>query len=463
MSAVFPYQPGLAASAEPPLGPIPRIGIALSTVAAVVLFARLIEFAPAFLSSIHPGALLLGGSVLIAVLSGGVARIAGSRVTVLFAAFSVWSATGVVFAVWRGGAARTWMNYWFTSMLAYAAIAALVVTVEQCRRVMYALAGGMLALVTLSFFRASQEYSGQGRYGFDAGTLHNANLLAMIFLLGLPFCLLAVNNWRGVRRAMAAAGTLLIVISVLRTGSRAGLLTLALVALIVFLHASLAGKIRLVLLGSAVTAGAVALASHAALNRFATLLANSDRPPTSAEEASARESTLARAVLLHSSLVKTVEHPVLGVGIGMFMVADSTEALAERRRAMWRVSHNAYTQLSSETGIPGVLLYVAAMVVCFRKLNSIRKATRGVPELLSLDQMAFTLRLALITYAFASFFASTAYECYLPILAALTVAFEPAAWNQIRAYQERARAAVPAAFGALQGPARAAARWAAAR
>ena len=77
-----------------------------------------------------------------------------------------------------------------------------------------------------------------------------------------------------------------------------------------------------------------------------------------------------------------MEHPIFGVGPGIFTVGEADLAKSEGQAAQWHVSHNSYTQVSSEMGIPGLLLYLAALwgtlsnIVWFRRRSRIDPATR---------------------------------------------------------------------------------------
>lgn len=421
--------------------PLHRLGYLLARAAIILLFSRLIEFVPGFVAVIRPGLLLVIFCLAIAFLGGGINRVFSSRITIPLLAFTFWSAAGLPFSVWRGGALRIWLNYWPISILIYIVVVALLNTVEACRRAMYAIAVSMLMLTALSLILGQTS---RGRYGLSSGALGNANLLAMVLLIGAPFCLLAATHFRGLRRLGAGATLLMIVVTIFRTGSRAGLLTIAVLTCLVFLRISLAGKIKLLLACGITFVIAFSATSQGARSRFRAIFTSDDDQVQSLDQLSAVESTLARKALLRESFAQTWKHPLFGVGTGMFMVAEANDAERENRAGMWHVSHNAYTQISSETGIPGFLFYVTAMILCFRRIRAVRKITLRRPELSSIDEMAFTLRLSLIAYAITSFFASSAYECYFPILAALTAAFDMAARKEISAFRtaENTRASI---------------------
>jgi O-antigen ligase len=164
------------------------------------------------------------------------------------------------------------------------------------------------------------------------------------------------------------------------------------------------------------------LATKTALDRFRTLFADKDQID-SMSMMEATQSKDVRMDLLIESLKLTAAHPIVGIGPGMFPVATGwrwTEGVGMG----WRQTHNTYTELSSETGIPGLLLYVAAMVWCFRRLSAIRRATRPHPHLRDVHDMALCLFLSLLTFALSGPFASMAYHIHFPMLAGIVTSFD---------------------------------------
>jgi O-antigen ligase len=140
-----------------------------------------------------------------------------------------------------------------------------------------------------------------------------------------------------------------------------------------------------------------------------------------------------RKELLFSSLQLTVRHPLLGVGPGMFAVANADytqETTGRSNYNAWHETHNTFTQLSCEDGLPGLFLYCLTLLFCFKSLLSVEKRARQYSALSSLGQLAFALRLALIAFTGTAMFASNAYAYYFPMLAGLCVAVERAGAEQ---------------------------------
>lgn len=80
-----------------------------------------------------------------------------------------------------------------------------------------------------------------------------------------------------------------------------------------------------------------------------------------------------RNLLLKKAWQLTTEHPLFGVGYYRFplesasVVASDAQTQRGLEQASFRDSHNAYTQLMSETGFPGFLLFVVMLFAVLRR------------------------------------------------------------------------------------------------
>src|SRR5262249_47788859 len=100
------------------------------------------------------------------------------------------------------------------------------------------------------------------------------------------------------------------------------------------------------------------------------------------------------------------------------------------RPANWRASHNSYTEVSSETGIPGLLLYMAAIWASFRNAWAIRKRGAADPTGVA-SALGITLLISLVGVCVNEAFSSIAYLAFLPLLMGLSVAFRAAVEREI--------------------------------
>jgi O-antigen ligase len=165
-------------------------------------------------------------------------------------------------------------------------------------------------------------------------------------------------------------------------------------------------------------------------------------------------SAQARLTLLKDSVTLTVLNPLFGVGPGGFDIAQNMYSQEHRgMKGLWHHTHNTYTEISSENGIPALAFYIAIIVLTWRLTRVARprgrKLTSREAEVVS---AAFTLRLALITFCVSAFFASFAYHPQLPLLAALAVSWRRAAAPILAADVQAEELPAPPAYSRVLHP-----------
>lgn len=119
----------------------------------------------------------------------------------------------------------------------------------------------------------------------------------------------------------------------------------------------------------------------------------------------------ARTALLLRSIYVTVMHPLLGVGLGNFPIVSISG----------KVTHNAYTQIGAEVGIPALLVYLAMMIYAIRRLARIERETQGERSDLRFHCLAIGLQASLVGYMVSSFFLSVAFGWYVYYLVGYAV------------------------------------------
>jgi O-antigen ligase len=226
---------------------------------------------------------------------------------------------------------------------------------------------------------------------------------------------------------------LLGVVLVLKTGSRGGLLALVASVGFLMLRATPAQRFLGGLLTLILLVGTVATLPQRTLSRYLTIVDSSAEEQAASDPylQSALGSSQERRRVLLDSLAVTAYNPLFGVGPGNFTPHAADLAKAEGRRGMWAVTHNTYTEVSSETGIPGLILLVATLVAVFRQLGSIWRRARKQPEANWIKQAAFCLALSMTNFSICIFFCSMSYQFYLPAMVGLVVAFGFAASREL--------------------------------
>ena len=113
---------------------------------------------------------------------------------------------------------------------------------------------------------------------------------------------------------------------------------------------------------------------------------------------------------------------MFGVGPGQFPVAVAGEAMKKGQWASWVGTHNSYTQVSSECGMPAFVAYCAVILLCFRLNYRMFQATRHNSTYGEIAALSFTLLSGTCVYSIGTLFFHMAYTSNLPTLSGLTVA-----------------------------------------
>jgi O-antigen ligase len=400
------------------------VGYGLLVLYVFLLFSRIPESFP----SLHLGLLMMLALLAITVVSMSFQRAIFNRIGLPLLGFCAWLALSIPFSVWRGGSMSSFVD-WAKAFGVFIIVAGLVTTVRQCRRIIYAAAAGILWVALAGTLFGSV---GLSRISLSIGRYGDANDFAQIMLVGLAFwCLIASDPKRNAVGKLVAVGCIgLQLIALAKTGSRGGLIGFALTALILFMQSSSLARLKLIVVLCAATVIGIGFLPHTLLMRYRSIYSEDITVQSDQEykeQEAALGSRLGRTYLLKTSLMLTLRHPITGVGLGMFMVAENEKARdAGRANGSWHETHNMYTQVSSEAGIPALILFIMAMTRALRDCSAIRKGRHPASEIAPTPEqrsMAFWLYIALWGYLTTGFFLSIAFTPELQFALGLLAAF----------------------------------------
>jgi O-antigen ligase len=271
-------------------------------------------------------------------------------------------------------------------------------------------------LIILSRFQLGPDNWRLGRlYYYDANDF--ATLITTAMPLGLYF---ALAYRRVVLRLLSFGGLLVLVVALIRSGSRGGFLAfLAVAAFILVGFTSVPARARIS--GLAVI---LAVLSTTASDKYWTQMQTIVHPH---EDYNTTDET-GRVKIWKRGIGYMVGSPAFGVGMGNFQTAEGTLSSFARRSetgrgVRWGAAHNTFVQIGAELGIPGLLLFLGLLVSLFASLRRVaRYAARAGPAHTDWARLAQSLTAALVGFVVGSFFLSLAYADMLYTLAALVVA-----------------------------------------
>ena len=357
------------------------------------------------------------GTIALILASGTLGKAMRSHVSRWWFAFLFWFMLSVPFSFWKGESLRFLGSFLFNVLPMLIAVAALVSTLKDCFHIMYAVAcGAFVNLLSSNLFRPDDL---TGRLSLQLGSIGNSNDFAAHLLYVLPFLMFLawVSNFK-ILKAACFLGIVFGLYLIENTGSRGALLACLVVLAFIFLRASGSIRIAFAILAPAMLLFLALLLPKSLLLRYATLWSNE----AAATQVGATESYENRSYLLRTSLRFTAEHPLFGVGPGEFADVEGSEARAQGRHGSWLVSHNSYTEISSEMGFPGAICFVGALVSTMLLLNRNYRRASQSERLKKLRAASFCLMISFTGFAVAIFFLSLAYTFYMPFMSGLAIA-----------------------------------------
>jgi O-antigen ligase len=253
------------------------------------------------------------------------------------------------------------------------------------------------------------ELSGAG------ASIENSNDYAALLILVMPaIAYLTMRTGKSV--IMKLIGFLMLGLAsylVLGTGSRGALIAMIISLLYVLKAAPM--KVRIGILVGLPVAAMIGLPFLPAESKQRLSSLFNSKAATS----EAAESQMERTALLMESIRFTLQHPIIGVGPGTFTIYQAQSAEHMGLKGMWHETHNSYTQISSECGIPAVVFYLTAIVISYRRIR------RGVksrdPKLRGICQV---LSLMTVSFAACMFFLSQGYGFGFIVLGAFSIIIE---------------------------------------
>ncbi len=260
----------------------------------------------------------------------------------------------------------------------------------------------------------SLDTSGQPRL---SGPIGEKNRYAQIMIVLIPLGLFRVwGERRRVLRVAAAVATMFIAFGAVLTFSRGAALGLAItIVLMAALRYIKLSQLVAIALGIAL----LFTVQPTYLDRLLTIEAIGGATGTKGSADVEDPSFRKRANETISALLVFADHPVIGVGRGLFPVyyADYSDEVGITSDLNTRQAHNLYAGIAAETGLLGFIAFFGIFAATLTALARARRRCRVLaPEY---ADMATAFILAVTAYLTTGFFLHLAYERYLWILLAL--------------------------------------------
>jgi O-antigen ligase len=266
--------------------------------------------------------------------------------------------------------------------------------------------GGFAQVSTAATFGAEGDGEGQPRL---SGHVGEKNRYAQVMGMVLVLALFQYGSERARSlRVVAVACAILAASGFALAFSRGALVGLALTFMVLFAMGAIRLRILLLLVPVVIATGLVAPKYADRIESLAEVASSAIRGGVAGLE-STDGATRGRLTEMTAAVYAFADHPVIGVGPGMYRshYRHYAEVVGGRIATTRRQAHSMYVGLAADHGLLGLLLMAAMLFATFRGLNRARRRWRvGQPDL---RMMATGLEAALIVYLTTSIFLHFAY------------------------------------------------------
>ncbi|MBV9158043.1 MAG: O-antigen ligase family protein, partial [Acidobacteriaceae bacterium] len=365
-----PLSPTPAASAQPKISAATAVQPFAIIATLSFLFLRF-SFLHDFIAS-HIGfntylLTLTGLLAYFALLRSSVWRAASrSKLFWAWVGFTTLLAIGVPFSSWPGGSVSIVEPFIKDNFICLPLIAGVFGSWERLRRLFLTIAWAGVVVVALTMIAGRSDLNGRLNLFFTT-TIGNSNDLATHLIFVTIFMLIAAFSLQRnmLVRLLFIASSLVALYEIFRTASRGAFLALLVSAVIAFFTGNMKSRFSVLFLAPIVGLAIITMMPESTVTRLLTFSGQGS------EEA--RESYEGRRMLLQRSIDITLEHPILGVGAGQFSSYEGGESDAQgHHHSHWMETHNSFTEISSEDGIPALLCAIwglAGSLLLFWRLS----------------------------------------------------------------------------------------------
>lgn len=254
---------------------------------------------------------------------------------------------------------------------------------------------------------------GQRHYIASGSFLGDGNDFALSLNIVIPFCVfLMLESKAGTKRLMYGGILVILVLAVLLTQSRGGVLALVCVGLYLWIKSD-----RKLL-------GAVGMVVILLLALPFVPVELSQRMEHLTGEKQLDGSAQGRLLAWGAAIRMAADNPLLGVGVGHFPVKFGVEYRPEGFGAdemPWLTAHSSYFLILGELGIPGITFLLAIilrnLMAGERMLREIKR--HGKENSVGLQRLVIALNASLVAFAVGGAFLSAVYYPHIFLLAAL--------------------------------------------
>lgn len=373
-----------------------------------IIAVRITELWPA-LAVVRPvvvAALVLGIVYLFTTSNQALRSAAGERQVRLMASYGVWAFLTAPFALYKTLALRESYSIFPVGLVLMLAILLCAPTRKNLDRILVGFVAAVTFLGLALLTRGTSYVSAR----LTTGAFYDPNDLAALLAMALPMAGGLAIRADGRHRIFGGVASAALVIVLVQTASRGGLLALA-VGTIVLLAALSLSRTLVVLVIVALSGGILWEKGPPVFRERAATLLSLEQDYNVTEQTG-------RFQIWRRGIDYVLERPVTGVGMNNFRIAEGAYLARNSMPGRWSTAHNAYVQAFAELGLVGGCLLLTMLRLGVRQASSLWRpqswrhrngASLHRPELLG----------ALLAFCTSAMFLSHAYSYLLFAILAL--------------------------------------------
>lgn len=311
----------------------------------------------------------------------------------------------------------TWPSASFEFILDYAKTILTFFLILYCARsardagaITVGLLGGVAVLAAATLIWKPERTAG-------ITSTYDSNDVAFVMNCALPLVLIpAMTSGPTLRRVLAGLTSLLYVATIVASRSRAGFVTLIVVAILIGIRLRRRHPALVLTVGVALSVAVVLVAGADYWKRMATLWSPGATVDVPHEESYDQGGIwAARWTVWETGLDLVLQNPLLGVGGGAFEVGYG---LAHGGTGKWSAPHNSFLQVAAELGLPGLVIFVALLLGGIKVCRRVARTTTQ-SQLAPLRNLAQALEISLFAYIVAGSTLTHAYAHLLYVVLGL--------------------------------------------
>ena len=331
----------------------------------------------------------------------------------LWAIFTFLLTLTVLFSTWRSESLTMMMNYVPRCTLFFFAICAFVVDIATLR--LFLLAEVVKGLLILVICLTMGGDSG-GRFAIPESSFYGgANDLALGLATSAGFFFYWVVQKNVIKMLVGSCAFIGSFYFLMKTSSRGAFFAISVMLLCTFIFSA---RYRLRLVPIMLFSPLLILVMPSGLAHRLTFVSLDSKHATATteEEEVSLASQQEREELFRRSVALMFQHPLLGVGVGEFADAIYLDDVKKRQHSPALGTHNSYTQIGSECGIPALIVYVAILVISIRLSYRIFKRSNADPRFEELANASICFMASIVGYSVGTTFYHVAYSGAFPLL-----------------------------------------------